>query len=152
MYRNLLLPRRRRGLTMLEMVAVAIIIAILATMVVQQVSGNILEARVRTAKAELRNLGNAVEIYAMQDANANFPATLDDLVTAGLIREVGTDPWGQAWKYCKPDRTTDTNGAVWSAGPNGKGTMQNCPGTNPQATANTDTAKYGLYYIIKVKP
>lgn len=144
---------------MLEMVAVVIIIAFLATMAVQQVSGNIFLSRVDAAKAELRNIGNAIEIFAINDANAKFPDTLRELETVGLIRFTKKDgsgnpldPWGQQWQYCKPDRTTDTNGAVWSVGPNGKGTMEGCPGANPHPTAGSDTAQYGLYYVIKVKP
>lgn len=140
---------------MLEMVAVAIILAILATMVVQQVSGNILEARVRTAIAELRNIGNAIEIYAMKDPNANFPANyaaLSNLASQGLLRELGKDPWGQDWGYCAPNRTTDMNGAIYSLGPNGKGSMT-CPtvaGNDPVPSG--DTATYKLYYIIRPKP
>lgn len=138
---------------MLEMVAVAIILAILATMVVQQVSGNILEARVRTAIAELRNIGNAIEIYAMKAEDAQFPAdydALEELANQGLLRELGVDPWGQPWGYCAPDRLTDKNGAIYSKGPNGGGSMT-CPASGLPVPSG-DTATYKLYYIIKPKP
>lgn len=154
------MKRRRRGFTMLEMVAVVIIIAFLATMAVQQVSGNILLARIDSAKAELRNIGNAIETYAVRNPNAMFPASLQDLQTMGLLRFTKIDktsgepldPWGQPWGYCAPDRTNDQLGAVWSKGPNGGGNVT-CPRTpNTAPTPSGDTSTYGLYYIIDPKP
>ena len=91
----------------------------------------------------------------MRDPNANFPANLDELVTAGLLRSIETDPWGQPWEYCAPNRQNDKDGAVWSRGPDGSGGVgkgMDCTKNPPAPVAGTDTADHGLYYIIDVKP
>ena len=55
----------RKGLTMVEIMAVMIIIGLLATLVATRVAGRIDEARVGTTKANLRALHNAVNQFRM---------------------------------------------------------------------------------------
>jgi general secretion pathway protein G len=70
--------RLRRGFTLLEVMAVLIIIGLLATLVVTKVAGKIDQARVTTTKANLKSLHAAVNQFKMD--TGRFPSE-----DAGLI-------------------------------------------------------------------
>lgn len=119
-----------RGFSLLEIMVVLVIIAILMSMVVPNIIGRPDEARITAAKADLRTIATALDIYKLD--NFAYPTTqqgLDSLVTKpslspqpqhwkeGYLKKLPTDPWGNPYQYLSPG----THGAydLFSLGPNG---------------------------------
>lgn len=102
--------RRNQGFTLLEMLAVVVLLGIVATIVVRQVGGNVDKGKYGAGKAQLASLSMKVENYAMDVGAA--PARLEDLVTqpAGARSWQGPyaknsdllDPFGHAFGYQSP--------------------------------------------------
>ena len=103
---------RRLGFTILELMAVIIIIGLLSAIVVGAYTAHVRSARIASAKAQIRILADAVDTFHM--ANGRYPATLKALVTkpsyaknwptGGYLRGGKTprDPWGNAYKLVIP--------------------------------------------------
>ena len=70
--------RRNQGFTLLEMLAVVVLLGIVATIVVRQVGGNVDKGKYGAGKAQLASLSMKIENYAMDVGAA--PARLEDLV------------------------------------------------------------------------
>jgi general secretion pathway protein G len=83
-------PKRQSGFTMLELVIVMTIIVILAAIGV--VNYQMLQAHARETilKQNLHEMRKCIDQYAAD--KEQLPQSLDDLVSAGYIREVPTDP------------------------------------------------------------
>ncbi len=102
--------RRSAGFTLLEMLAVIVLIGIIGAVVVTQVGKNVDKGKYGAGKAQLTTLGQKVENYALD--NGTPPRQLDDLVTkpAGAANWQGPyakasdlkDPWGHAFGYKYP--------------------------------------------------
>ena len=100
-------PRKTRrgtaGFTLVELMVVVSIIAILATVVGVYVLGAMDEGDQAKAKAELRSLMTAVEMYRMQFKS--YPDSLEALVNNPKGRRfldstrVPKDPWGNQYVY-----------------------------------------------------
>jgi general secretion pathway protein G len=102
------------GFTLVELLVVLGIIALLAAVVAPQVIRYVSDARVETAKVQLKNIESALELYYL-DAG-QYPTTeqgLDALVSApaGIATWRGpyiklkkgiVDPWGQTFSYKQP--------------------------------------------------
>jgi general secretion pathway protein G len=102
------------GFTLVELLVVLGIIALLAAVVAPQVIRYVRDARVETAKVQLKNIESALELYYL-DAG-QYPATeqgLEALVTAPAGVETWrgpyiklakgiVDPWGQKFSYKQP--------------------------------------------------
>ncbi|AFC84609.1 type II secretion system major pseudopilin GspG [Frateuria aurantia] len=98
------------GFTLLEMLAVIVLIGIVGTVVVSQVGRNVDKGKYGAGKAQLATLAQDVEAYALD--NGSPPAQLQDLLQrpqgavnwqgpyarAGALR----DPWGHAFGYAYP--------------------------------------------------
>jgi len=80
--------RRRRGFSLIEIMAVVIIIGLLVALVGVNVTGQMDSARVKTAEAQIDRLEGALEFYRMD--NALYPTTEQGL--EALIREPTTPP------------------------------------------------------------
>jgi len=76
---NLQNRRRQGGFTLLEMLAVIVLLGIVATIVVRQVGGNVDKGKYGAGKAQLASLSMKVESYAL-DMGAP-PANLQQLLT-----------------------------------------------------------------------
>jgi len=102
----------RYGFTMVELMAMLIIIGLLATLVVTKVTSKIDQARVTTTKANLKILSSAVNQFRMD--TGRFPTEdmgLMDLIeqptdvinweTGGYLEttELPLDGWGMDYKY-----------------------------------------------------
>jgi general secretion pathway protein G len=89
----------RVGFTLLELLIVISIILILATVVLPSYRQSITRAREAVLKDDLHNLRSLIDQYTVDKQKA--PQSLDDLVTAGYIREIPKDPFtnsSQSWK------------------------------------------------------
>jgi general secretion pathway protein G len=100
----------QRGFTLLEMLAVIVLIGIVGAIVVNQVVKNLDKGKYGAGKAQVITLGQKVENYALD--NGSPPSSLDDLVAkpANAANWQGPyakpsdlkDPWGHPFGYQAP--------------------------------------------------
>ncbi|MGH9702248.1 MAG: type II secretion system protein, partial [Candidatus Acidiferrales bacterium] len=80
----------QRGFTMLELMVVMAIILILATIGAGQYQKSLLRAKEAALKHDLFVMRQAIDQYTLDKEQA--PQSLDDLVSAGYLREIPMDP------------------------------------------------------------
>ena len=87
-------PRLRvaasRGFTLLELMIVISIIVILAAIAMPQYQKSVTHAKETVLRDNLYQLRKAIDLYGAD--KGKLPQSLDDLVTAGYIRELPLDP------------------------------------------------------------
>jgi general secretion pathway protein G len=104
--------RKRHGFTMVELMAMLIIIGLLATLVVTKVATKIDQARVTTTKANLKALHTAVNQFRMDTtrfpteeegltALVEQPTDVENYEPGGYLEttEVPKDGWGREFIY-----------------------------------------------------
>lgn len=118
------------GFTLIEVMVVVVILSILATFIVPQIMGRPDEARMAKARADLRSIGNALELYRLD--NYRYPSTeqgLEALVQKptveplprnwqGYLDRLPEDPWGQTYLYLQPGEHGDYD--IYSLGADGE--------------------------------
>jgi general secretion pathway protein G len=124
---------RVAGFTLIEIMAVVLIIGLLSTLVGLAIFPQIDKSRVNAARAQIRMLDAALETYRMD--NAKFPTTeqgLDALIhppddaanfqPGGYLRErrIPVDPWGNPYKFESPGQHNPHAYDLWSFGGDGK--------------------------------
>ena len=82
--------RRERGFTLIEMMVVAAIIGILATMAVVQLRDTPRRAKEAALKENLYVLRNVIDQYFTD--KGKYPDSLQTLVTDGYVRKIPVDP------------------------------------------------------------
>ncbi len=108
----------RAGFSLIEIMLVVIIMGILATVVVVNISGQSQTARINATRTSIAGISKAVEMYEMQAGQ--LPSSLSDLTTGlgdnpPLIRGgIPTDSWGVPFSYT---RKGNFEYEVRSAGP-----------------------------------
>ncbi len=127
--------RRRRGFTLIEIMAVVLIIGLLGTIVGTVIFSQIDRARVTTGKAQMKQIEAALDFYRMD--NGRYPTTEQGL--EALIREpnldpqprswrpegylqggrVPVDPWGNEYQYQSPGARNARSYDLWSYGADG---------------------------------
>lgn len=96
---------RRSGFTLIELMVVMLIVGILAAIAIPQFTGQAERAKQGKARADLKTIGTALEMYYIDNNELPDTDSLDFLVEAGYLRTVPVDPWGNAYVYNKEMRS-----------------------------------------------
>jgi general secretion pathway protein G len=83
-------PKGEDGFTLIELVIVMAIIAILASIAVPSYLSSVKSAKEAVLKEDLHVMRDAIDSYTMDKGKA--PQGLDDLVQAGYLKSIPTDP------------------------------------------------------------
>src|SRR5580658_3456041 len=83
-------PRREAGFTLVELMVVMLIIAILAAIAIPAYVASIRAAREAVLREDLHVLRDAIDSYTNDKNKA--PQSLDDLVSAGYLKNIPIDP------------------------------------------------------------
>ena len=128
--------RRKEAFTLLEIMAVVVIMGLLMGIVGTAVFGRINEARVTTTRAQIEQLEAALTFYQMD--NGRFPTTeqgLSALVQAPTIapeprrynpsgylkkKQLPMDGWGNPYQYEMPGTNNLDGFDIWSLGADGQ--------------------------------
>ena len=128
--------RRRRGFTLIEIMAVVLIIGLLTAIVGTAIFSQIDTGRATAAKTQIKNIEAALDFYRMD--NGRYPTTeqgLEALVQQPSIEpvprsyrpegyiqggRVPLDPWGQPYEYESPGQHNPYGNDVWSFGADGQ--------------------------------
>jgi general secretion pathway protein G len=100
------------GFTLLELMIVISIIIVLAAVALPQYHKTIMHARETVLKDDLFNMRKLIDQYAAD--KGKLPQSLEDLVTAGYMREVPKDPItdDKDWKPVPGDDPYSTEGGT----------------------------------------
>jgi len=94
------------GFTLIEIMAVVVILGILAVVVISAVSDRVLDARIATAKAHIAQIEESVQMFYMD--NGKYPGSIDALASGSgsskktYLKIVPRDPWKNAYFYTVP--------------------------------------------------
>lgn len=129
---NHLIPRFRRGFTLIEILVVIVIIGILGAIIVPNFIGRTQDARVAAAKQDVVSLTQALAMYKLD--NTRVPSAEQGLKaliekpssspapnnwrTGGYIPRLPNDPWGNPYQYANPGLRGEFD--VFSFGADGK--------------------------------
>jgi general secretion pathway protein G len=80
-----------RGFTMIELLVVISIIVILASIGMAQYRNSVIRAREAVLKEDLFRMRDAIDQYYAD--KTKYPASLQDLVSDGYLREIPVDPF-----------------------------------------------------------
>jgi general secretion pathway protein G len=126
---DLLHPLRRNGMrsdsgfTLIELLIVVTIIGLIAAMAIPNLITAMDKAKQRKTMGDMRQLGSAVEMYAVD--NNTYPrvtnyTNLEPLIVPGYVKTVsGTDGWNHPWVFSS-DTANGTEYTLTSLGKDGK--------------------------------
>ncbi|OUM87223.1 MAG: hypothetical protein BAA01_09140 [Bacillus thermozeamaize] len=100
--------KRQKGFTLIEMLAVVIILVIVAAIGFVVVNSQIERSRQNTDQANVRTVADAVQRYIMDKSTA--PGGIKDLVDGGYLAKGPQDPWndtGHDDEYTDNDNLND---------------------------------------------
>lgn len=116
--------RAERGMTLIEIMVVVIIIGLVGTAVAVNVFGNLSEAKVRTAKADLAKITEAADTYKV--LRGRYPTTeegLNLLIQEKILKANKNgkllDPWDREYIYLAPGQSHPDSFDVKSYGADG---------------------------------
>lgn len=124
--------KQQKGFTLIEVMAVVVILGLLVTLVVPRVLGRQEQAQVQKAQIDINMISSSLTMYKLD--NYNFPSTsqgLDALMTkpsgtpeaanwrSPYVSRLPKDPWGNPYQYLQPgNQSADYD--IWSYGSDGK--------------------------------
>jgi general secretion pathway protein G len=128
------MPRRQAGFTLIEIMAVVVIMGMLMATLAVGIAGQLDNAQKKNAAAQIIRIEQALEFYKLD--NRRFPTTdqgLDALISqpssppvpkdynpAGYIKpDAIEDPWGADFQYRVPGENNPYTFDIWSLGPDG---------------------------------
>ncbi|MEX2328036.1 MAG: type II secretion system major pseudopilin GspG [Pseudomonadales bacterium] len=107
------ISKQQSGFTLIEIMVVVVILGILGALIVPNIISKPDEARVATARGDIRAVGSALDFYLFD--NSNYPSTeqgLEALVSRpsgypeprnwnrdGYLKKIPVDPWGEPYLY-----------------------------------------------------
>jgi len=105
------IQRQDHGFTLIEMMVVASILIILASLGMAQYKNSVTLAREATLKEDLFRMRDAIDQYYAD--KGTYPPALEDLVSAGYMRKVPDDPFtmsASTWQTVpsEPDASNPT--------------------------------------------
>jgi general secretion pathway protein G len=121
------------GFTLIEIMAVVLIIGLLSTIVGVSIFAQVDKGRITAASVQIANLESVLELYRMD--NARYPTTeqgLDALIheadgaksfpPGGYLqkRRIPEDAWGNPYEYEQPGQNNSHSFDLWSYGADGK--------------------------------
>ena len=95
--------RDARGFTLIELLVVILILGALLAIVGPNLMGILGRSKIQIAKAQMANLGQAVELFHME--KSRLPRSLDvltepdELTDEPRIARIPEDPWDQPYGY-----------------------------------------------------
>ena len=110
---------REAGFTLIEILIVVILLGILATIIIPQVSVSSDDAKLNALKTNLASLRNAVELYYYQHSN-NFPGVIDEVSGAATSSDddAATAFVAQMMKYSSSGGVVaDSGSSTYQYGP-----------------------------------
>ena len=109
------------GFTLIEIMVVVVILGVLGALSIPNIIGRPDEARVTAARSDIQQIGNALELYRLD--NGQYPSSdqgLDALVEEpagypearnwspdGYLKRLPVDPWGEPYLYFSEDRSIE---------------------------------------------
>ena len=98
--------KARRGFSLIEVMIVVVIIGLMATVVTIATTGYLERAKKERAKADIITYANAVDSYFLM--KGKYPETQEGLkvLVPEFVKGIQNDPWGKAYQYLRPGRTT----------------------------------------------
>lgn len=129
------LSPREAAFSLLEIMAVVVIMGLLMSIIGVSISGQIDKARLATAKAQIAQLESALELYRMD--NGRYPTTaqgLDALINkpgdapeprnyprGGYVSKTDAllDPWSEPFQYSSPGSHNSHGFDLWTLGADG---------------------------------
>lgn len=97
---------RSRGFTLIELMIVISIVLILVSVALPAYNQSIVRARESVLRQNLFTLRSVISQYTLDKQKA--PQSLDDLVSAGYLKQLPTDPMTGRSDTWAPDEETDT--------------------------------------------
>ena len=131
-----MIERRAKGFTLIEIMAVVLIMGLLAGIVGTVVVNQIDQARTQTARAQIKQLESALTFYQMD--NGRFPTSDQGLVSlvekpsgapeprnyrpGGYLQGgvLPLDPWSNAYQYVSPGQHNPHSFDLWTYGSDGQ--------------------------------
>ena len=98
--RRTLMNRRRRGMTLIEIIVVITILALLTAAVAVAVIPSLEQAKVDIARQDIATIQGALKTYYVK--KGNYPDTgsgLKGVVDARILEKIPMDPWGKEYVY-----------------------------------------------------
>ncbi len=117
-----LVHRRRKGMSLVEIMIVISIIGVLMTVIAVNVTGFLDDANVAASRISMNNMDKALIAYSAKH-KGRYPSTAEGLDAAKKYfpnNEVPSDAWGNPFQYYSPGTHGDHEYEIVSLGKDGK--------------------------------